>query len=435
RHRQAGSRSLRLIVATFGTKGDTRPMLALCRGLIEAGHEVLLLADRVVQPLAYAHGVPMQALAGDMHGTIATSSALADALRQGGDARHMVQAISQVAAEHTESWLLDLIGAAEGADAILCSGYTGFVGLSAAEYLGIPVIGAGIWPLTPTREFPAVLLPWQVPAALNHVSHRALNSLFWRRFKPHLNQARHAVCAQPPREHMWQDLPIVYGISRHLLPQPADWPDSSRICGAWNLPALDWQPSAALADFLNAGEAPIYVGFGSMSGRQCQRSLGAVLEAIGPRRTLLWPGAGCADPGRLPSHIHVLRDAPHDWLFPRVCMAIHHGASGISHEVCRAGVPSVVLPFANDQFFWAGRLAALGVAAPAQPGLRAQVDTLARLIDHADRSDVQARARQLGALMATEDGLERAVHCIEQWVLRSGRLPLRSRRMALSSAL
>jgi UDP:flavonoid glycosyltransferase YjiC (YdhE family) len=424
---------MRVAVITYGTKADTRPLVALCCGLMQAGHEVHMLADRSTLPIAYAHGVPTTTLAGDMRSSIAPGGALSAALRQGADAREMVRAAGQVAAEHSESWLLDLIGAAEGADAIVCSSYTSFVGLSAAEYLRIPVIGAGLWPLTPTREFPCALLPsWQLPTKLNRLTHEALNALIWRRFRPHLNRARQLVCAQAPRMTMWNDFPIIYGISRHLVPQPTDWPRWCRISGAWALPELDWQPPLPLMRFLNAGEAPIYIGFGSLVGNDHARTLRTVIDAVAGRRALFYPGGGGVDGYALPRNFHVLQDTPHDWLFPRTSLVVHHGGAGTSHAATRAGVPSVVVPFANDQFFWADRLAALGVAPRHVPGPKLDAEALARMIDAAQQPEVRQRARALGTAMAQEDGLGQAVQWIEHCVQRLGHRPGASQMLPMA---
>lgn len=410
---------MRFAVVGFGTAGDTRPLIALCRGLLDAGHEVHLLADRSTLRTAYAHAVPTSTLAGDMHASIAPGGALSNAVRLGADAHAMINAASQVAAEHSESWLLDLIGVAEGADAIICSSYTSFVGLSAAEFLRLPVIGAGLWPLTPTSEFPCALTAnLNLPTKLNRLTHTALNALLWRRFRPHLNRARQRVCAQAPRMTMWTDFPVIYGISRHLLPQPADWPRWCRISGAWSLAERDWLPPEALVRFLNAGEAPIYVSFGSMVGPDQARTLNAVVDAVGGRRTLFHPGRSDIDTSGLPRNFHVLDNTPHDWLFPRTSLVVHHGGAGTSHDAARAGVPSVVVPFANDQFFWASRLAALGVAPRHVPGPRLDRDALARMINFAEQADVRQRARDLGTVMAQEDGVWQAVQWIEHYVQR-----------------
>ena len=48
------------VVATYGTEGDARPLAALCRGLMDAGHEALLLADEATLGSAQALGVPIR---------------------------------------------------------------------------------------------------------------------------------------------------------------------------------------------------------------------------------------------------------------------------------------------------------------------------------------------------------------------------------------
>jgi len=104
---------------------------------------------------------------------------------------------------------------------------------------------------------------------------------------------------------------------------------------------------------------------------------------------------------------------PHEALFPRCALAIRHGGSGTTHSACRAGIPSLVMPFAADQFFWARRLQALGVApAPLSPK-RLDAATLAAAIAFAEDSVTRARAAALGAAMASEDGVGTAVAAID----------------------
>ncbi len=53
-----------------------------------------------------------------------------------------------------------------------------------------------------------------------------------------------------------------------MLPQPADWPANAEVVGFCTLEAserIQYQPPAELVEFLAAGRAPVYIGFGSMS--------------------------------------------------------------------------------------------------------------------------------------------------------------------------
>ena len=63
----------------------------------------------------------------------------------------------------------------------------------------------------------------------------------------------------------------------------------------------------------------------------------------------------------LPSSIYATGNIPHAWLFERVSAVCHHGGAGTSAAGFRAGVPSVIIPFSNDQFAWAHRAYDLGV--------------------------------------------------------------------------
>lgn len=58
---------MRLLAVTYGTEGDTRPLVMLCHGLQAAGHEVMVLAEGGTLGSAQALGVPHAALEGDIH--------------------------------------------------------------------------------------------------------------------------------------------------------------------------------------------------------------------------------------------------------------------------------------------------------------------------------------------------------------------------------
>jgi UDP:flavonoid glycosyltransferase YjiC (YdhE family) len=111
----------------------------------------------------------------------------------------------------------------------------------------------------------------------------------------------------------------------------------------------------------------------------------------------------------------VLGDTPHDWLFPKMRAVIHHGGSGTTHSAARAGVPALIVPFAADQFFWADRASALGVAS-ALPAKSLTAETLARSLEFVARPEVRGRARTLGERMRGENGIATATSAIEQLV-------------------
>ena len=72
--------TMKFIVATYGTEGDARPLAALCRALMDAGHEARLLADAATLTGAQALGVATTALAGDIRGAFSPKHAVVEAV-------------------------------------------------------------------------------------------------------------------------------------------------------------------------------------------------------------------------------------------------------------------------------------------------------------------------------------------------------------------
>ncbi len=426
---------MRLILVTFGTRGDCQPLIALGVGLQNAGHDVLLLGERAAAGLAAAHGLPFAALAGDIQATLAPGGALHKLLTEGGNAAQVGKAFARIAQESGAEWMEQLRDAAREtgktadgiANGIIFSGLCAYVALSVAEYLNIPVVAAGLWPISPTREFPSPLFPQRrLPGWANLASHHFVDWLLWRLFRPSLNAARRKICGQEPHKKMWRGYPVLYGMSAHLAPRPRDWPPDWQVCGAWTLPPeTDWQPPPELEAFLAAGTPPLYVGFGSMTGFDREKMCAALIEAAAGRRVLFYPGWSGIDPAALPENFHTITTTtagvPHEWLFPRVAAAIHHGGAGTTHAAARAGIPSIVLPFGGDQPFWAARLAALGVAPEPVAGQRIDARRLAAMIAFTERPEVREKAAALGQAVRAERGIENAVARIEEICGKNGR--------------
>jgi UDP:flavonoid glycosyltransferase YjiC (YdhE family) len=141
-----------------------------------------------------------------------------------------------------------------------------------------------------------------------------------------------------------------------------------------------------------------------------------VLDALrlsGQRAVL---GAGWGELGQviLPESVFPIDYVPYRWLFPRLAAVVHHGGSGTTGMGLSAGVPSIIVPFVFDQFFWGRRISELGVGPSPVPYRRLSAGRLAEAIDVAV-SDMEMRqhAMVLGARVRAEDGIGNAIRVIE----------------------
>jgi sterol 3beta-glucosyltransferase len=394
---------MRLVALTYGTEGDTRPLAALCRALMDTGHDVTLLANSETSASVRELGVPHVALAGEIRGEVSS------VIGKKNSPHAMTKALARIANANSDAWMRQLLETADGSDGLIVAGLASFIGFSAAEKLSLPVIGAGMIPLTPTSAFPSPFLPPRsTPQWLNRFSHRLVAEVLWRTFRSGTNEARARVGLSPGVK-IWMGHPMLYGVSPSLVPKPADWPENVWMCGQWVRTQQEWEAPQSLNDFLSAGEPPIYVGFGSMVGFDHRVLLDTVVAGVAGRRALFYPGWSGANSLNLPPNFLVVGKTPHDWLFPRMSLVIHHGGSGTTHSASRAGVPSIVLPFAADQFFWADQLYRRGIAPAASNGSKVTAAILSRAIKDAQTPEIRERAASIGAQMRNEDGLAKAV--------------------------
>lgn len=331
---------MRFTVVTYGSEGDTRPLVEVCLELMARGHQVRLWAERSTLASAAQAHVPHAALDGDIRAATDEGGALRRLMRRGDNVGGLLHATARLVNHSTGAWMTAVMDDARNSDAVLFASLASYVGLSVAEAYGLPAIGLGLWPIAPTSEFPSPLMaPGLVPRCFAKLSHRTVNGQIWRLFRDAVNQARRAH-GLAPRRHSWDGYPVAYGISPALVRPPHDWPERLKMCGAWTSPEPEgWQPPPDLLDFLADGPKPLYFGFGSMAGFDSGRMLAAVIDAAQGRRAVFFPGWSGIRVDELPSNFRVVGPLPHQWLFPRMAVVVHHGGAGTSHTAARAGVP------------------------------------------------------------------------------------------------
>lgn len=419
---------MRITINAFGSRGDVQPYVALGKGLKAAGHQVLLHTHRLFEELVLDHGLDLFPIELNPK-EVLISQTVADL---GNNPLRVSRWIADNFRPVLDEVFRQTLAAAQGADLILNSTLS-FAGYHVAEKLDIPAIAVFLQPATPTREFPAstiALPPAWLPfkGLYNYLATKFSNQSFFYLTRGMSNDCRAEILDLPPlgMGYYWgvdspdAEVLILYGYSPAVVPKPHDWGPNQQVTGYWFLETKpDYEPSARLVEFLNEGSRPVYIGFGSMVDHEKEAMSQLVIEAVaqsGQRALLLggWSELGAA---ALPDTILRLEAVPHDWLFPQVAAVVHHGGAGTTAAGLRAGVPSVVVPFFGDQYFWGWRVHELGVGPHWIPRKELTAANLAQAIRQAVHDEeILRRAASLGSTIRAEDGVGMAVQTIESYL-------------------
>ncbi len=320
---------MRVVMSTYGSRGDVEPMVALAVELRALGADVRMCAppDEEFTELIAREGVSSVPFDRPWRSWERPPTA---------EERHQ-RVADLIAAQHGT-----VADAATGSDLIVATAMSQFVAPSVAEVLGIP--------------YRYALL---CPDVLDGLDGQGFGELF----AGPVNAHRDSIGLPPVG-----DVGALMFTTRPLLaadPTLGPWRGPERFdvvqTGAWTLP--DERPlPAGLRTFLDAGEPPVYVGFGSMRtvGADSARAAAEAIRAQ-DRRVLVGRGwAGLAlDDDREDSL--VIGEVNQQDLFPRVAAVVHHGGAGTTTTAARAGAPQVVVPQGGDQLYWARRVSELGI--------------------------------------------------------------------------
>jgi sterol 3beta-glucosyltransferase len=169
-----------------------------------------------------------------------------------------------------------------------------------------------------------------------------------------------------------------------------------------------FQPRAQLISFLERGERPICITFGSMVNPHQGKIDRVVREALKQtaNRGIVLSGWGGVQ-GTSSRELLYLDVAPHDWLLPRCKMVIHHAGAGITAAGLRAGIPNISIPFMGDQPFWGERVHAIGAGPRPVLVNRLAVEKLVGAIAEAESESLRERARAVGQQLQNESGTGR----------------------------
>lgn len=401
---------MHITILALGSRGDIQPYAVLGSGLKSAGHRV-----RFITFDSFASFIAQQGL--DFHPIPGNAQALvADG---GANMFGLVRSFTNLAKGYAQNLSDFHLGET---DLIINQLPGGLYGYDLAEKYNVPMMMASVIPLArtdtmPLMGFPNILLP-----GYNRMTYFLGEQAVWQMFRSVIDNWRTQTLKLPPLSFRGyfdqlgtQKFPILNGFSQHVVPRPADWNKYIHITGYWFPEERQWDPPKDLLDFLDAGKPPVFIGFGSMPIKNPRRTTEIILEALkqSGQRGILHSGWGGLGNMPLPENVFKIEYAPYDWLFPRMSMIFHHGGSGTTAYALRSGVPSCVIPFVFDQFYWGKRTLELGVGSAPIPFKKLTFESLHAAIGLGlNDSDSKRMAVELGRKIDAENGIKNALNII-----------------------
>ncbi|KAK4270277.1 hypothetical protein QN277_023331 [Acacia crassicarpa] len=413
---------LQIVILIVGTRGDVQPFVAIGKRLQDYGHRVRLATHSNFKEFVLTSGLEFYPLGGDPK-ILAGYMVKNKGFLPSGPSEIPIQR------QQMKEIIFSLLPACKEpdlesgipfkADAIIANppayGHT-----HVAEALKIPVHIFFTMPWTPTSEFPHPLSRVKQSAGYR-LSYHIVDTLIWLGIRDLINDLRKKKLKLRPVTYLSglhsqgsdNDVPHAYIWSPHLVPKPKDWGPKIDVVGFCFLDlASNYKPPESLVKWLEEGDKPIYVGFGSLPVQEPEKMTQIIVEALektGQRGIINkgWGGLGnLAEPKE---SIYLLDNCPHDWLFLHCKAVVHHGGAGTTAAGLKAACPTTIVPFFGDQPFWGDRVHAKGVGPEPIPIDEFSLPRLVGAINFMLDPKVKDHAIELAKAMENEDGVEGSV--------------------------
>ncbi|MDA4107547.1 glycosyltransferase [Mycolicibacterium holsaticum] len=361
---------MKFVLASYGSRGDIEPLVAVGRELLRRGHEVQMAVPpdligfaEAAGPSAVAYGPDLQAVL-DAHRVFWTHF-----FRRFWKVRELVEHRREVVEPFLQCWkdiIATLTSLAEDADLLFTGVNFEDAAGNVAEYYDIPLATLHMFPLRANGKFVPFL-----PAPLGRLAMKAGEWLAWRKAKKVEGVQRgelalpKATAPSPWRltergclEIQAYDEVCFSGLAREW----AEWADQRPFVGALTLD-LPTDADDEVASWIAAGTPPIFFGFGSLSvdsGTETLAMISAACAQLGERALVCSAGTEFSQaPGG--EHVKVVTAMNYAAAFPACRAVVHHGGTGTTAAGLRAGVPALILSTDLDQTLWGTRIKRLKV--------------------------------------------------------------------------
>lgn len=413
---------MRFALASYGSRGDIEPLVAVGRELLRRGHEVhmavppdLIAFAEASGPTAVAYGPDLQAVL-DAHRTFWTHF-----FRNLWKVQDLVRYRREVVKPFLECWkdiIATLTSLSDGADLLFTGVNFEDAAGNVAEYYDIPLATMHMFPLRANGQFVPFL-----PAPVGRSAMKVSEWLAWRnarkvegvqRTELDLPKAK----APSPWRLTARGCLEIQAYDEVCFPGVADdWDDRFPFVGALTM-EMPTEVDDAVMSWISAGDPPVYFGFGSMpvqSPAATVEMIKTVCGRLGVRALICGRNfEGLPDADRTGPEVKIVDAVNHAAVFPACRAVVHHGGAGTTAAGLRAGVPTLILWVGADQPIWAAQIRRMKVGTAQRftsTSARSLTKALRTVLDlrYADRArDVATQMTKPAAgVTETADLLER----------------------------
>jgi len=419
----AASPPRRFLLATLGSTGDVFPFLALGSALQNAGHQVTLLANSSYRPAAATAQidfapVPRARRGPDLGKVIAEMLETPNRLEQ---LEKLYAGLAPVFGD-----LLDETRARLPEHDVLVSSYLfpflKNVARGTGKKCAVLVFCPNNVPFADAGPEDAPKEPLRTPKVLRRLHHRLgwsigqklLDGIVARQAGPALRArglGKFRGFLRDPADR------ALVTVSEKLFPPPGPMPKKYIHTGflRWR-PAMNENATADLARVATiekrGGPLPVLT-FGSMAPADAQAQFARLLAAWPRGAPLVVQSGGVEWPVAIERpEILVIGPVPHEALFERATLVIHHGGAGTTAAALHAGRPQIIIPHLGDQYYWAKEAQKLGVAKVLTR--ETWPENLAMMVAEVLRDIKMIRkSMEYAAIIRAENGAEQAVQELE----------------------
>ena len=416
----------RIILNTFGSFGDVHPYMAIALELRHRGHQPVIATSELYREKMVASNFEFIPVSPHIPPPQEQDPELMEKVMHPRSGSGFL--LHEMLFPSLRESYGDILKAVAGAD-LLVTHPISFAGPLVAQKTGIPWVSTILAPASFFSAYDPPRPPfWQWMRHLYILGPRFM-SWFLNRAKTIYKNETYEKFRQelglPDRGNPLfegahsPDLVLALFSELFAQPQP-DWPANARATGfAFYDGVNEHTMPSELGDFLDNGAPPIIFTLGTSAvwvAEDFYRESIAAAQLLNRRAVLLIGDERNKIAESLPPEIIAVDYAPFGSLLERGCAMIHHGGVGTTSQGLRAGIPTLIVPFAFDQPDNAAHAERLGTSRTLHRSKYKRDNVVTELDKLLNNPQYALKAKVVGEQLRKEQGAARACDAIEEFL-------------------